>query len=67
MRSRYGRKPIETADCGCGLYETDNCIQFDGKTYCPECFMEMIRELTYDLDHWETLADLVQADYWEVE
>lgn len=37
-----------TADCGCEIYKGWEIFEWEGRTYCAECFEDAIDELSLD-------------------
>lgn len=53
--SYYPEPPIDppdvfyiTADCGHEVYSGEHLIEWEGKTLCPDCFWDKVKEMTID-------------------
>lgn len=43
-------KPLkECCDCGAELFYGDDCFNFDGDTFCEECFDDMMKSFKHTL------------------
>lgn len=64
----YEPEPIITpeddevfADCGHNVYEGENLYEVEGKWICPDCFKDMVNELT--LPEWAELMNIEVKKY----
>lgn len=52
--------PYVYADCGHEVYEGEILREFDGKTWCPECFLDEIHSLPAEV--LDQLLDIKKYD-----
>lgn len=50
-----------TAACGHEIYEGETLFEFEGNTYCPDCFREKIDDMEL-----EELAAFLGCEFWRV-